>query len=98
MASEKRQDIKNRIIGATIECIEKYGLNGATIRNIGDVADVNSSAISYYFGGRDKLLEIVWHITLENGFDLTDKGIKPSDDYMTVIKKILLETCEGALN
>ena len=46
-----------RIILATIECLERYGVTGTTVRRITDAAGVNIAAINYYFGGKEALLE-----------------------------------------
>lgn len=48
--------VKNRIIDATVECIGKYGLESITNRLIAKEANVNSAAISYYFGSKEDLI------------------------------------------
>jgi AcrR family transcriptional regulator len=98
MTVDKRKEAQEKIVYATIECIEKFGLQNATIRNIGEMAGVNSSAISYYFGGRDGLIDQVWDITLNNAFDFSDMKINEDDDYKTVIKKILTDWYQGMIN
>ncbi len=39
--------IERKIIEAAIECIEQYGIQGATNRRIAEIAGVNSAAINY---------------------------------------------------
>lgn len=63
---------EEKIVSATIDCIEKFGFEGTTIRRIADQAGVNSAAISYYFRSKDRLMEIVIDQTLRNAFDLDD--------------------------
>ena len=62
----------NKIIDATIVCIEKYGLDQITIRKISEEASVNSAAISYYFRSKNTLIDKVMQITLENAFRWED--------------------------
>ena len=46
-----------RIILATIECLERFGVTGTTVRRITEAAGVNVAAINYYFGDKEALLE-----------------------------------------
>ena len=64
--------IESRIILAAIDCIEKYGMQGATNRKIAEAAGVNSAAINYYFRSKDVLLQRVMEFTLKNAFDWED--------------------------
>jgi AcrR family transcriptional regulator len=66
-----RENIKEKIIGAAIECLEMYGMNNTTIRKIADRAELNSASISYYFDGEKNLMKIVMKQTLANAFDLS---------------------------
>jgi len=63
---------EKKIVISTIEFIEKYGLEAATIRRIADYAGVNSAAIGYYFRSKDKLIQIAMEQTLDNAFDMDD--------------------------
>jgi AcrR family transcriptional regulator len=53
-----------RILLATVECIERYGVTGATVRRITEAAGVNIAAINYYFGSKEALLEAALAQTL----------------------------------
>ncbi len=68
MKSTKR----NKIIEATIDCINEFGIKNTTIRKIAEKAGMNSAAISYYFDNKDKLVEKALETTLENAFDWED--------------------------
>jgi AcrR family transcriptional regulator len=48
---------REKIVIATIECIEDQGLQTLTIRSIASKAGVNSAAINYYFNTKEKLVE-----------------------------------------
>ena len=63
---------EERILLAAIDCINEEGFAGATIRRIAERAEVNQAAISYYYRGKDKLLELALETTLKNAFDLAD--------------------------
>jgi len=54
--SGQEKSIREKIIIAAISCIEKEGLQSVTIRGIAEEAMVNSAAINYYFGTKEKLL------------------------------------------
>ena len=55
---------QERIVLATIECLERYGVTGTTVRRITEAAGVNIAAINYYFGGKEQLLELALGETL----------------------------------
>ena len=63
--NNQEANIRIKIITAAVECIEKQGLQSLTIRSIAKQAGVNSAAINYYFGTKDKLLEEVLKQTLK---------------------------------
>lgn len=50
---------RERIIRATLAEIDRVGVDGLTIRGITDAAGVNSAAVNYHFGSKDRLLEEV---------------------------------------
>jgi AcrR family transcriptional regulator len=70
--SEKASSVEDKIIQATIECIETYGISGTTNRQIAQVAGVNNAAINYYFRSKDVLMLRCMEITLKNAFDLRE--------------------------
>lgn len=49
--------VRDRLIDATIACIKSAGIHTVTIRTIAEEAGLNSAAINYYFGTKDKLVE-----------------------------------------
>jgi len=60
--NEKQQEILN----AAERLFEEKGFDGTSVRDIAKEADVNIAMISYYFGSKDKLLEALFDIRLEN--------------------------------
>ncbi len=79
---------EEKIILATISCIEKYGIDKTTIRQIGREAGVNSAAISYYFRNKDALMKRVLDIALNNAFDMDnfkDSAGLPLSERLTAV-------------
>lgn len=62
----------DKIIDTAIPLFAKKGFVAVSIREIADAAQVNSSAISYYFKGKEGLYEAV----LEKNFSSVDKVLK----------------------
>jgi AcrR family transcriptional regulator len=67
---------EDRIVMTTIFCLEKFGVTGTTVRRIADAAGVNVAAINYYFGSKDRLLELVFARTLEEAFPKALRELK----------------------
>lgn len=67
-----------RIILATIECLERYGVTGTTVRRITEAAGVNIAAINYYFGGKEALLEAALAQSLHEALPTTLAGAAES--------------------
>lgn len=61
------QSIRERIFLATLTCIEQDGINALTVRGIAKEAGVNTAAINYYFGTKDRLVQMVLKQTLTEG-------------------------------
>lgn len=61
-------DTRSRILLATIESLERYGVTGATVRRITEAAGVNVAAINYHFGSKEALLEAALDQTLREAF------------------------------
>ncbi|NMC35762.1 TetR/AcrR family transcriptional regulator [Candidatus Beckwithbacteria bacterium] len=68
MNQNQKTNNKQKILNAAIECIEQYGLEKVTVRNVAQAAKVNIAAINYYFGSKDKLLHEVLRQTLHEAF------------------------------
>lgn len=56
---------QERIVRATLAGIERDGLGRLTVRRIAADAGVNLAAISYYFGGKERLLDLALARTLD---------------------------------
>jgi AcrR family transcriptional regulator len=89
--------VKQKIVFAAIECIEKEGLNAVTIRSIGKEAGVNSAAINYYFGSKEKLIEEAFdHIQKDFMMDFTEI-INSDKDLRAIVEELLLYMLQGTV-
>ncbi len=95
MMNEKPTSVEGRIISATIDCIEKYGISGATNRQIAQMAEVNIAAINYYFRSKDVLIQRCMEITLKNAFDLSDIPPMPGVPAQERCIAILIDLIQG---
>ena len=60
------QNTKNHILLATIEAIEKYGVQNLTTRVIAGEAGVNNAALHYYYGTKEELIDLALELTLNH--------------------------------
>lgn len=89
---------RERILLATIQVIEKEGVHSLTTRGIAKAAEVNSAAINYYFGTKERLIEETLKYSLSHLFE--DLGVmygKDRTDKHSLLKDILTYYLEGAL-
>ena len=90
--------MESEIIKATIECIEKYGIQGATNRRIAEAAGVNSAAINYYFRHKKILIDVCMNITLKNAFDFKNFEEMPDASPEERCAAIFTDLIVGGLN
>ncbi|MCL6590120.1 MAG: TetR/AcrR family transcriptional regulator [Firmicutes bacterium] len=64
--SSAEKPVREKIIQATFNCIEKEGIHSLTTRSIAKEAGVNSAAINYYFGTKEKLIEEALRYAIDN--------------------------------
>ena len=70
---------EERILLAAIDCIDRYGIVGATTRRISEAANVNIAAVNYYFRSKDRLIDAAMTQTMENSFGDWEELIARSD-------------------
>lgn len=63
-AAERKAGARDRILKAAIACIERDGLDRASVRQIALEAGANVAAVNYYFGSKDELIAQVREHTL----------------------------------
>jgi AcrR family transcriptional regulator len=92
-----KQDKKESIINAALQCIGKRGVQDVTVREITEQASVNTASINYYFGSKERLINqaleqhfenllIDWEVILERRAMDFSEGLK------TLLQEIMDET------
>ena len=89
---------RERIIAATIDFIEKYGIHAVTIRGIAKAAGVNSAAINYYFRSKENLLDETLKLTMKHlQFDLFNMTEKEGQSPGELLQMILFYFLAGSM-
>ncbi len=97
-ATPSHNPVREKIVLATIETVEKDGLSAVTIRSIARRAGVNSAAISYYFRSKDNLLGEVFRMTLEHSLGDIKAMLGPEGgDPLAQLENVLLYLMDGAV-
>lgn len=92
------EPVEIKIIEAAIECIEQFGLKGATNRRIAEKAGVNLAAINYYFRSKENLITRVMETTLNNAFDWDDIQELPGNTAKERCIAVFDDLIEGGCN
>ncbi len=95
----EEDSIRQRLILATIERIEKDGLAGLTTRGIAAEAGVNSAAINYYFGTKENLVELTLQNTLRHGLvENVDEFFGGKEPTKEILASFLQHMLGGGIN
>lgn len=89
---------RDKIVYATIACIEKQGIGRLTIRSIAKEAGVNSAAINYYFRTKDLLIAEAVRTSLHHAF--SDWELYLSNQDLTPVERFrgfLTDFFEGGM-
>jgi TetR/AcrR family transcriptional regulator, regulator of cefoperazone and chloramphenicol sensitivity len=94
------EEIKQKILYGTIECVEKYGLRNVTTRRITEMSGVNVAAINYHFGSKENLINAVLKITLDEGFvnNIEDYSEHWEKNTRHALVNYLKDTVKGMMN
>ena len=96
--SDEKVPVRQKIILAAIECVEKEGIQDVTTRSIAKQAGVNSAAINYYFRTKEHLLEEVLTATAEHFLmDVEETLSNENLDLRGSLREFLLYLIEGGL-
>lgn len=90
--------MEEKIIEATIECIEKWGVQATTNRKIAEIAGINSAAVNYYFRSKEVLLQRVMQRTLDNAFDWSDFAKLGGSSAQEHCEAIFMDILNGGVN
>ena len=62
--AEQREDTRNRIVEAALDCFSKFGFQGASTREIARQAGTNQGLITYHFSSKEDL----WRAAVDHIF------------------------------
>lgn len=91
------QATKEHIRLATIEAIEKHGIQNLTTRVIADEAGVNNAALHYYYGTKELLLEAALSITVNHWVEDTTEILAREEPVQERLRAVLEYLVDGVL-
>ena len=88
-----------KLVVATIDCLEREGLSHTTVRSIAAQAGVNVAAINYYFGSKDRLIDLALEQALQEAFDNNFRDCFENQSLTPIeaLRQFCLDTLEGSL-
>lgn len=98
MTDQMENSVEEKIINAAINCLEKYGVEGATNRVIAAEAGINSAAINYYFRSKEVLIQKAMERTMDHAFDWSDFPDSPGLSIHERCYNIFDHLVEGGVN
>lgn len=97
--NSKEISAQERIILATIDLIGRDGIQSLTTRSIAKEAGVNSAAINYYFGTKEKLVDKALSQTLDEMSGLPEEILDCEDmDPLKRLQAFFSAVTEGIFN
>jgi AcrR family transcriptional regulator len=94
----KKTPTRQLILEATVDCIEKHGLEAVTTRRIAVQAGTNLASINYHFRSKEHLLQEVLAMTikhmLQDVFEAIDDASQP---FEAVFSNVLFYLLDGAV-
>lgn len=85
----KEVTTRDAIVEAAISLFNRKGYHGTSIRDIAGLANVNTANISYYFNGKQGLLEYCYMNFFEKYLELLEQVFLQSDSPTEKLKKMV---------
>jgi AcrR family transcriptional regulator len=83
-------DTQEQILDATMSCIVRDGIEGASLRNVAREADVSLGLLSYHFDDKRSLIEAAFRRATDRLFDATTESlsdvVEPDDAVMAYVR------------
>lgn len=76
MTLQEKTDKREQLLNAAEELFAEKGFDGTSVRDIAQKADVNLAMISYYFGSKEKLLQVLIEQRFASSSELLDELVK----------------------
>ncbi len=93
----KDQAARQKLLLAAIESIEKYGIEGTTIRAIAKEAGVSFSSLHYYFESKEQMVDEALVHAVGNAFSDLSELWRTRTDARSAIREMLMFLFDGAL-
>lgn len=89
-----KENGRDRLIAASLNLFSLKGFHACSIREICDKARANISLVSFHFGGKEGLLDVIFEELSEKDFDeiISILGTVSSKDELKIRLKLFLET------
>ena len=88
---------RQKILAEAINCIEKYGIEGCTIRNIAKEAAIPFSSLHYYFESKEELVNEAMAQAINGSFEDLYEIWKNRTDDLSAVTEILTFLFDGAI-
>ena len=88
---------KAHILEATINAIEKFGVQSLTTRIIANEAGVNNAALHYYYGTKEELVDLALKQTLDHMLEDTIDILASKKSIQDRLEKLLDYLIDGVL-
>lgn len=75
------QNSKEKILNVAIKLFAQKGYDGTSIREICKSADINICMISYYFGGKQELYQVIINNLIESKKIYMDSFLDINEDF-----------------
>jgi AcrR family transcriptional regulator len=89
--------VRNKLLLATIESIEKYGIESTTIRTIAKEAGVAFSSLHYYFESKEQMVAEALEMAVGNAYSDLWAFWQTRTDDLAALREILLFLFDGSL-
>jgi TetR/AcrR family transcriptional regulator, regulator of cefoperazone and chloramphenicol sensitivity len=94
----QKTSTRKAILEATVNCIEKYGLDKLTIRRIAVEAGTNVASINYHFKSKDHLVSEAFSMTIKHMLQDVFAAIEePAPAFDHVLVDVLFYLLDGGL-
>ena len=86
MTAQEKIDKREQLLLAAEFLFAEKGFDGTSVRDIAQRADVNLAMISYYFGSKEKLLQVLIEYRFASSLELLDELVRNNE--MTPWQKV----------
>lgn len=86
---ERNQDMQDRLIAATIKCLDTYGYSGLSLERMANQAGVSKASAIHHFGSKAGLVEATANELMSRLHQKLTKAITPAEGSTNPLKEML---------